>query len=91
MVKEENKVKLLRITTVNELIFDSYILNIFLKAKKDKRLKYFSSQGYPLSRFLKHSLNIVLLYGCSVVDMPIAKLTSFTKDYMTITQNLNIC
>ena len=34
MVWEENKVKLLRKTRYNELIFDSHILNICLKANK---------------------------------------------------------
>ena len=35
MVWEENKVKLLEITKDNELIFDSYILNIYSKANKN--------------------------------------------------------
>ena len=34
MVQEENKVKLSGITTDNELIFDSHILNICSKADK---------------------------------------------------------
>ena len=35
MVWEENKVKLLGITRDNKLIFDSHILNIYLKANKN--------------------------------------------------------
>ena len=35
MVYEENKVKLSRITTDNELIFDSHISNICSKADKE--------------------------------------------------------
>ena len=78
MVWEENKVRLLGITIDNELKIDSYILNICPKANKKLisflcRLKSISSEGYSLSRFLKCSLNIALLYGCSVVDLPITK------------------
>ena len=69
----ENKVKLLGITIDNELKYDSHVLNTCSKANKD------SSKGYPISRFLKHSLNIALRYGCSVVDPPITKSTSLTK------------
>ena len=85
MVWEENKVRILGITIGNELRFDSYVLNICPKANKKLisflcRLKSISSEGYSLSRFLKCSLNTVLLCGCSVVDPPITKSVSFTKD-----------
>ena len=81
MVWEENEVKHLGITIDNELMFDSHILNICSKAnKKLSVLCRINSEGYYLSQFLKHSINIALLYECSVVDPPITKPTSFTKE-----------
>ena len=88
MVWEENKVKLIGITINNELKFDSYILNICSKANKKfnffylelKIFQYFRSEGYSSSQFLKHSLKIALLYGYFVVDLPITKSASFTRE-----------
>ena len=33
---------------------------------------------------MKHSLNIVLLYGCSVIDLAVTKSTIFTKRALKI-------
>ena len=85
MFGNKNKVKLLGKTIDNESIFDSHILNIRSKANKKlsvlcKFKKYFSSQGYPLSRFLRHSLSIAFLCRYSIVDPPITESTSYTKE-----------
>ena len=83
MVWEDNKFKLLGILTDNELKFDSHILNICYKAYKKLsvlcRLDILTFQQRRIHRSL-HSLNITLLYECSVVDLPITKSTSFTKE-----------
>ena len=44
-----------------------------------KIFQHFSGEGYSLSYFLKHNLDIALLYGGSVVKPLITKSTSFTK------------
>ena len=46
-----------------------------------KIFQHFKSEGYTLSHFLKHDLDIAVLYECSLVEPPIIKLTSFTKEF----------
>ena len=84
MVQKEKKVKLSGITVENELIFDSLISNICLKADKKLSvwvdLKISRQQRILFKLFFEAQFKYFPLIWSFVLDPSITKLANFTKE-----------
>ena len=94
---EKNKVKLLGITIDNELKFDEHITNICLKAGRKlsaltrmTKILTFEKKRVLLKAFIESNLNIVLWFGCFIVEDRIKKLIVCMKEHseLSITTTL---